>query len=169
MDDKKQRKNTLTMRATRKKKKVRQPTDVKYVGRPTVYTQEIIDKARDYVENYDSKEIGHPFPSITGLCKVIQRSRAVVCQWSVHTDEDGKHLKPEWKDIMDSIKEAQEMRLIHCGVTNQFNPTITSLMLGQHGYHKKVDGTISGPDGGPIQTRSKTLTVTGVESEHPDT
>lgn len=130
-------------------------------GRPMEYDQDTVDKALDYVENYKEK-YGHPFPSNVGLAKVLNRGMNTIYLW--RKDER----KPEFRDIMDRIKEVQEMELLHNGVTGVFNSTIASLVLGKHGYHKKVDSTLSGPDGTPIQTVSKTLQVVGVDSEHPD-
>lgn len=132
---------------------------ITYVGRPTLYDQKVVDKSLDYLENYEDT-YDHPFPSQVGLSKVLGRSIATLNKWRV--DET----KPEFNDIMNAIVAQQELVLLNKGITGTFNPAITSLVLGKHGYHKKVDSVLTGADGGPIAT--KTLTVTGVESQHPD-
>lgn len=128
-------------------------------GRPTTCTAAVYKAALLYLENYETK-YEHPFPSLVGLCKVIGRGKTTIYNWAL----DDR--KPEWKDLVDTINEVQEMVLLHKGLTGFFNPAITSLVLGKHGYHKKVDNEWTGKDGGPIQT--KTLVVSGVDSKHPD-
>lgn len=160
-------------RKTKKRTMVEQG-HVSYMGRPTTYGAEIVDQALDYLVNYDSEFYEHPFPSVVGLAQVINRSRNLLYAWAKlkKKDDEGNEtdeLKyPEWADIMETLQEVQELKLLHGGITAQFNTHIAALVLGKHGYHKKVDNEMSGPGGGPIETKNKTLTVTGVESQHPD-
>ena len=151
-----------------KKRTMVQQGHVSYLGRPTNYGAEVVAKALDYLENYD-KKYGDAFPSAVGLARVVDRTRNHCYQWAAEKLEDGSTRRPEWADIMSAIQEVQELVLLNNGVRGNFNSTITSLVLGKHGYHKKVDNEMSGPGGGPIETKNKTLTVTGVESQHPDT
>lgn len=151
-----------------KKKAKKKSTSKKNLGgRPTTYNQTVLKEAQAYLTEYNSKH-NHPFPSHVGLAQVIKRGINTLYEWQRKTDDNDNLVYPEFKDVMDQIKEIQEMELIHNGVRGIYQPTVTSLILGKHGYHKKVDNEHSGPGGGPIETKSKTLQVVGVESEHPD-
>ncbi len=132
----------------------------KYTGRPTSYSQTIVNQALKYLDDYQT-EHQHPFPSLVGLCKVLGRGKTTFYRWWKE-DKD----KPEWGDIMETLNEIQELVLLNKSSIGALHPTIAALILGRHGYHKKVDNELSGPGGGPIQ--SKTLMVTGVESKHKD-
>lgn len=58
-------------------------------GRPTTYTQEVIDKARDYLIEYES--CGEVIPTVVGLCRFIGRAKSTVYKW-VSVDDFEKHL-----------------------------------------------------------------------------
>lgn len=95
-------------------------------GRPTKYSDEILEKALDYAENYDS--YGDVIPSVVGLCRVINRSKSIVYDWEKHED------KQDFSDILKRISENQEQALLNGGLSNVMNPTITKLVLSKHGY-----------------------------------
>lgn len=102
-------------------------------GRPTDYSKEVAEQAKEYLKNY--KEYGDAVPSVVGLCAVINRSKGTVYNWA--KDED----KPEFLDTLSAIQEVQEQGLVNGGLKNEMNPTITKLMLANHGMHDKVDNT----------------------------
>lgn len=114
-------------------------------GRPTEWTPEVEAVALDYIKNYHQYE-GHAFPSVVGLCQVINRSRSTVYKWAA--DEIG-----QFSDILAAINEAQELVILNRSITNDFNATISKLVLGKHGYHDKADTTVSGADGGPVKVQ----------------
>jgi len=99
-------------------------------GRPSTYNQELVDQAWLYVDNY--ADHGHAVPSVVGLCKVINRSKSAIYKWA----EDGK---PEIVDILEAIKENQELVTFNKALTNEYNATIAKLLLGKHGYSDKVE------------------------------
>jgi hypothetical protein len=111
-------------------------------GRPTDYNTQLLEKAKEYLDNYESH--GDMIPSNEGLCDVIDINRSTLYRWR---DEEGKE---EFKDILDAINRRQQRVLINKGLSNDFNSAITKLVLGKHGYHDKQQQEISGPDGGPI-------------------
>ena len=53
---------------------------------------------------------------------------------------------PEFSDILEQLLSAQASQLIQNGLVNNYNPTITKLMLTKHGYRDKaeVDHTTKG-------------------------
>jgi hypothetical protein len=116
-------------------------------GRPTKYSQETIKVAREYLENYE--EHGDQIPSIAGLAIILGIRRETLHVWA---KEEGKE---EISNILGAILAKQENVLINKGLTGDFNSAISKLVLGKHGYHEKVDSTLSGGD--------KPVTLTAVE------
>lgn len=112
------------------------------VGRPTKYTEETIQKVRDYMENYE--KLGHVIPSIAGLSVYLEVARDTIYDWS-HQEE-----KQDFSDILQTLLATQEQILFSKGLTNDFNATIVKLALGKHGYTEKSSREISGPGGEPI-------------------
>jgi|TARA_R110000751_G_scaffold79333_1_gene159951 hypothetical protein len=111
-------------------------------GRPTDWSEAVEDDAWAYVDNYEDH--GHAFPSIVGLCKVLNRGKSTIYKWAGDDDK-------QFRDILDAIKENQELVTFNKAMTNDFNATIAKLLLGKHGYHDKQDSTLSGPNGKPME------------------
>lgn len=106
-------------------------------GAPTKYSDEMYDKACDYLKNYD--EIYEDLiPSIVGLALVLEVRRETLYEWA----KDEK--KVEFANILGAIQEKQENVLIKNGLNNTFNSNITKLVLGKHGYHDKQDTNVKG-------------------------
>lgn len=109
-------------------------------GRPTDYTADLVQAARDYLINYKSKH-KHTIPSVVGLCKVINLARSTIYDWC---DINSPRYQEEFSDIIEQINEYQEFDLVDGGLKNELNPTITKLLLHKHGHHDKseVEATI---------------------------
>ena len=114
-------------------------------GRPTNYTDDLIDKALDYLEVYKSKE--ELVPTVVGLCRHIGRSKSIVYDWAKDPD------KSQFTDILGQIEELQHIGLVNGGLSSAFNPAITKMMLTKHGYsdkqeidHQSSDKSMSPPD-----------------------
>lgn len=99
------------------------------MARPTKYRQEIATKAWHYLDNFE--EYGDIIPSIVGLAQVLELSRETLRLWS---KDEGKE---EFFGILEHINTVQECVLVNNGLTGKFNPTITKLLLGKHGYHNR--------------------------------
>ncbi len=89
-------------------------------GRPTKYTKELIEKAKDYVDNYMEHE--DMIPSIASLSLVLGVDRSTLYAWE-------KEYK-EFSYILADIKAKQEKILINKGLSGDFNSNITKLVLG---------------------------------------
>jgi len=113
-------------------------------GRPTKYNEEIVGKAREYITNY--QEHGHAMPSIVGMAVVLNVAKSTLYDWA--EDEE-----KEFSDILDECMDNQELVLFNQALMNEFNSSIAKLALGKHGYHDKVDSTLSNPNGGPVQVQ----------------
>jgi len=101
-------------------------------GAPTKYTPELIAASYEYLENYKT-EYGDEIPSIVGLAVVLGVWRDTLHSWV--KDED----KKEFSLILKAINDKQQNVLLNKGLSGAFNPAITKLVLGKHGYHDKQD------------------------------
>ena len=104
-------------------------------GRPTKYSQEIIDNSNDYLVNF--AENGDVIPSIEGLSEHLNIARSTIYEWQ---KQEGKE---EFSDILGQILVKQGRILINSGLKGEFNSAITKLVLGKHGYHDRTDLTSS--------------------------
>ena len=101
------------------------------VGRPTLLTDELISKAYDYIS-----ERPDLVPSVVGLCVHIGVAKTTIYRW---IEEDCL----EFKDILGAIAELQELKLITGGLSSEFNPTITKMMMTKHGYSDKLETDVT--------------------------
>lgn len=99
-------------------------------GRPEEYCDEDIIKSRVYRDHLPADEKVH---SIEGLSDFITRSRSTIYEWC--KDED----KKEFSDIVEEILSKQGKTLINKGLGNEFNASISKVMLTKHGYREGID------------------------------
>jgi hypothetical protein len=125
-----------TMAKVSKKKEYEE----KKLGRPTDYSDEILGRAGFYLLNY--KEFGDAIPSVAGLSHYLKIARSTIYDWASHED------KKAFSDILGEILSDQERTLLNNGLTGKFNPAITKLALGKHGYSDKQE--VTGKDGEPL-------------------
>ena len=123
-----------------------QEGDIVMGGRSTEYTDEIAEQALAYINGGWEKE-GHAIPSIVGLCKVIKRARSTIYKWAEDKDNP-------FSDMLEESKETQEFVTLNKSLMNEFNPTISKLILAKHGYHDKQDNQLTGKDGVPLMPDS---------------
>lgn len=105
-------------------------------GRPTSYSQEILDLARMYLANLPEDEVVH---SIEGLADYICINRDTIYDWASQED------KKEFSDIVEEVRHKQAKTLINKGLDNKFSSAITKVMLSKHGYREGIEQT--GKDG----------------------
>ena len=113
-------------------------------GRPSKYTPELLDKANAYLEEVYIDR-GDVVPSIAGLARYLDVSRETLRLW--------QHEHEEFFAICKRLMAEQERLLLAGALTNEFNSTISRLMLTKHGYSEKQELEHSGKDGGPIEVR----------------
>jgi len=100
------------------------------VGRPSIYTPQIVEKAWHYVNN-GWVDAGDLVPSVAGLACDIGISRETCIAWA-------KDETKEFSYILSVIAEKQERQLLRGGLSNAFNASITKMMLSKHGYSDSV-------------------------------
>ena len=117
---------------------------MKLPGRPTKYSDEIVQRAQQYVDGGYELD-GSVIPSIEGLASELNIAVSTCHAWR---HEQGKE---EFSDILDAILAQQARLAINKGLTGEWNSAIVKLLLGKHGYPDKRDNTLSSPDGGPAR------------------
>ena len=100
------------------------------MGRPTDYTDEILEKAREYLEKYES--LGQVVPTIEGFAEHIGITRKTVYEW-IKDDE-----KKPFCDIFEQILQKQALVLVNRGLVGEFNSPMAQMMLSKHGYIKET-------------------------------
>lgn len=106
-------------------------------GRPTKLTDEIVQKALDYVfvnkedEGAGWTADGSVIPTIEGLAIYLQINRDTLYDWAEKNND--------FSDILDEVKKQQASMLINLGLSGKYNSTITKLMLSKHGYTEKTE------------------------------
>ncbi len=99
-------------------------------GRPTTYTDELGEMAEEYLLSY--KELGDVIPSIAGMALKLNASKSTLYEWA--SSERGNV-----SDTLDRCNQLQESVLINKGLDGTHNPTITKLMMSNHGYREKTE------------------------------
>lgn len=101
-------------------------------GRPVEYNEEKLALARIYLEG-GWKEQGDVVPQIAGLALAMGVHRDTCYEWASHAD------KEDFSDIFTRVQGLQERGLINKGLSGDFNPAITKMLLSKHGYSDKLD------------------------------
>lgn len=109
------------------------------MGRPTKYTPELLDAAREYLETYT--EDGSPVPSVVGLALHIGITKSTCYEWAKHDD------KREFSDILDQVSMMQEQKLISGGLVGEYNAPFAKMLMTKHGYSDKVDTDLTSKGG----------------------
>lgn len=100
-------------------------------GRPTAYTDDVIEKAWSYV-NGEWQNTSRTVPSVVGLCKHLNRGKSTIYDWA-------KDPEKQFSDILEALMETQEDLLRDGGLLGDFNPTLAKLFLTKHGYSDKQE------------------------------
>lgn len=114
--------------------------------------QALIARIKDYIENH--LEVGDVVPSIAGLSCELMVTRETVHNWARNDKEIS--------DTLAILNQRQERLLTSGGLSSTMNPTITKLMLANHGYSDKVDNTSSD---GSMSPKAANVIVTASDVE----
>ena len=107
-------------------------------GRPSKYTEEILDKCQEYLDTYEL--LNDAIPSHIGMFLFINVGKTTAYNWS---DQSSDVYQPAFRDILAKCMDMQHQVLINKGLNNEHNAAITKLVLGKHGYHDKVDQDVT--------------------------
>lgn len=100
------------------------------MGRPTIYSQKMLDKAKKYFECLPDDEVVH---SIEGLADYLEIHRDTIYDWC---SQDSKE---EFSYIVNRILMRQGKTLINKTLKKEFEPRTSGMMLGKHGYTTKTE------------------------------
>ena len=106
------------------------------MARPTEYTEDIVEKAREYVLQFiheDTRPDDEVIPSIEGLAIHLDKHRDTLYAWE---KEEGKE---QFSDIMSTLRNIQAKVLLNGSLQNKLNPNISKALLSKHGYSEKTE------------------------------
>lgn len=103
-------------------------------GRPTLYSQEILDKANKYIKTYNG-----PIISAAGLALHLDVGKRTLYEWA--------EKYPEFSHTLSKLNAKQEITAIEGGFTGEGNSTICKLLLANHGYSEKTQQDNISSDG----------------------
>lgn len=99
-------------------------------GRPTKWSQELEQRALDYVQggwkDFDA------VPSHVGLCSILEITRCTLYDWAKDNSKNFSY-------ILAKCNAEQERILLNMGLKGAYNSNIVKLMLGKHGYNEKQE------------------------------
>jgi len=119
-------------------------------GRPTKYNSKILKKTWKYIDSCNvevtkriqcqsknsvtyERIVLPNLPTVEGLCLVLEINKSTVYDWA-----NNKNLK-EFSDAIEMLKAKQCDMLLRHGLSGDYNPTITSLMLRlNHGMSNRA-------------------------------
>lgn len=124
------------------------------VGRPSKLA-ESIEKAKEYLMG-GFEAVGDVVPSVAGLACYLGISRSTAQEYAKDN--------AEFSGTLEAIKTLQENKLINKGLIGDFNPTITKLMLANHGYSDKAEIDNKSSDGS-MTPKPTTIQLLPVEAK----
>lgn len=108
------------------------------VGRPSLLNEELLEKAKFYLmDGY--KEVESIVPSVAGLACYLGVGKTAVYEWA---KESSDPIRIEFANTLEAILTKQEVLLVNGGLSSSFNPTITKLMMANHGYSDSVKSQV---------------------------
>lgn len=107
-------------------------------GRPTDYTEELLEKARAYEADFKSIFPDDVLPTLEGLALHLGISRETIYAWE---SQEGKEI---FSDIVSNIRQQQAKTLVNKGLKGEYNASIAKVMLTKHGYREGIDTTSDG-------------------------
>lgn len=125
------------------------------MARPTIYTTEILEKTKEYINSCTDTEIQQVIgmsakgtelyknkvivniPTIEGLSYYLGINRDTIYAWCKENKE--------FSDIIEDLRAKQANELINKGLSGDYNPTIAKVLLSKHGYREGIENT--GKDG----------------------
>ena len=115
----------------------------KAIGRPSLFNQGMIDRAKEYVAFFQLPEEERlnlrdtkinpveEIPSAAGLALYLGVSKKTIYNWG---DKN-----KEFLHTLEALQDTQEVLLLNNGLTGKFTSPISKLALANHGYSDKQE------------------------------
>lgn len=133
----------------------------KQVGCPSKLTDELIAKAKNYLYGGYKEYENSVIPSIAGMACYLGIARSTVYEYAKQDSDLGR----EFSDTLEGVMAMQELKLINSGLSGEFNPTITKLMMANHGYSEKQEIDHQSSDGS-MSPKPTTIQLVPVEPDN---
>lgn len=101
-------------------------------GRPSKLTDQVREQIAEY---YNKCMVTSTVPTAAQLAVILDVSKSTLYKWA----EDDTELS----DTLSKVQTLQEATLINGSLKNALNPTISKLMLANHGYREKSEQDIT--------------------------
>lgn len=130
-------------------------------GRPTSYSELMLQKTREYIDacneehevryrpvlSKDGKNeiLNEPYihynpkiPTIEGLAYELKVNKTTIYEWENKVEE--------FSNVIDELRNKQASQLVNKGLSGQYNSTIAKVLLTKHGYREGLDQTTNDKD-----------------------
>ena len=122
---------------------------MKHGGRPTLYSEEMLQRAKEYIDRFSSNVVDKEadairlevIPSVAGLSLHLGISRTTIYDWAKDKE------KPEFSNTLERLNALQEASLLNGGLQGRLNANIAKLALANHGYSDKQEIDNKSSDG----------------------
>lgn len=142
------------------------------MARPTIYNEDILKKAQEYLNSCEDEEIEQEkkegwityktkakLPTIEGMAGYLGINKDTIYEWcKVHE---------EFSDLIESLRNEQADKLINNGLSGSYNSTIAKVLLTKHGYREGLEQT--GKDGDKLAFVVVNYADTNTSSIQPET
>ena len=128
----------------------------------TVYTDELLDKVREYMEVWPSIPLPgggkRVIPGMESLAKYLKVGRQTLYDWRKSKD-DAEDKYAEFNELIDQMMGDQKDELENGGLSKAFDPKTVALILSQHGVvmKKELDHTSSDGSMSPAEMTDEEL------------
>ena len=112
-------------------------------GRPTKYNDEVLAKAKEYLEAWE--ELGDYIPQLAGLSEHCQISETSRKKYEAENEE--------FATVCARVRARQQRVLINKGLSRQSEASLSKLLLMKHGYSDRVEQDVKSSDGSMSPTR----------------
>ena len=132
------------------------------MARPTKYSDEILDKAVEYVALFFDKETipeDEVIPSIEGLALHLELARPTIYDWASQDD------KEEFSYIVEKLKAKQGLILLTGVLLNKLNSNMGKAILSKHGYAEKSETDITSGGKSLIDAKGQLDKIYGKDGE----
>lgn len=119
------------------------------MARPTKLTEELIEKAKEYLGKGHATPIETDkgavsyvsvhLPKVVSLALFLDISKSTVYEWCKGDD----NLSKQFSDIVKEIEQKQEEMLIDKGLGGLFQPKTLGMILSKHGYADRIETDIT--------------------------